>query len=173
MYLNDEKINVIKSYKIQYTNFQKKGNGNYEFKIKFKDNFPDLERLFQNCSNLISIDLTDFAPTNVTSVGWMFNNCSKLKEIKGINKINIERVYKLTSKFQNCNEIEYLDLSNFDTSNATDMGGMFMECYKLKEIKGINEFNTSNFNSLKGTFQNCREMEYLDLSNFDNQKSLI
>jgi len=48
-----------------------------------------------------------------------------------------------------------------------------MECYKLKEIKGINEFNTSNFNSLKGTFQNCREMEYLDLSNFDNQKSLI
>jgi len=124
VYLNDEKINVIKSYKIQYTNFQKKGNGNYEFKIKFKDNFPDLERLFQNCSNLISIDLIDFASTNVTSVGWMFNNCSKLKEIKGINKINIERVYKLTSKFQNCNEIEYLDLSNFDTSNATDMGGM-------------------------------------------------
>ena len=170
VYLNDEKINVIKSYKIQYTNFLKKGNVNYEFKIKFKDNFPNLERIFQNCSNVVSIDLTDFAPTNATSVGWMFNNCKKLKEIKGINKINTEKVYKMTAMFQNCNEMEYLDLSDFDTSNATEMGGMFMQCYKLKEIKGINKFNTSNVNSLKGTFQNCREMEYLDLSNFDTSK---
>ena len=37
--------------------------------------------------------------------------------------------------FQLCNELEYLDLSNFNTSNVTDMEGMFNECHKLKEKK--------------------------------------
>ena len=31
----------------------------------------------------------------------------------------------MRAMFQECNEIEYLDLSNFDTSNVTNMEGMF------------------------------------------------
>ena len=50
--------------------------------------------------------------------------------------------------FQNCNELEYLDLSNFNTSNVTDMTAMFNESNKIM-------------------FQNCYELEYLNLSNFD------
>ena len=50
----------------------------------------------------------------------------------------------MSEMFQECNELEYLDLSNFDSSNVTDMGFMFSECHKLKEIKGI-----SNFRSIK------------------------
>ena len=40
--------------------------------------------------------------------------------------------------FSQCNELEYLDLSNFNTSKVTNMFGMFNQCYILKEIKGIN-----------------------------------
>ena len=43
--------------------------------------------------------------------------------------------------FGECYELEYLDLSNFDTSNVTNMSFMFSNCNKLKEIKGINKFN--------------------------------
>ena len=46
--------------------------------------------------------------------------------------------------FAQCYELEYLDLSNFDTSNVTNMNGMFFKCNKLKEIKGLNKFNTKN-----------------------------
>ena len=42
-----------------------------------------------------------------------------------------------------CDQIEYLDLSNFNTSNVTDMDSMFNECHKLKQIIGLNKFNTS------------------------------
>ena len=35
--------------------------------------------------------------------------------------------------FQECNELEYLDLFNFDTSNVTDMSYMFNKCNKLKK----------------------------------------
>ena len=34
-----------------------------------------------------------------------------------------------------------MDLSNFDTSNVTNMSLMFNECLKIKEIKGLTKFN--------------------------------
>ena len=69
--------------------------------------------------------------------------------------------------FGGCKELEYLDLSNFNTSNVTDMKGMFLECYKLKEIKGINNFNTHNVKTMYVMFHQCKEIKYLDLSSFD------
>ena len=38
------------------------------------------------------------------------------------------------------------------------MGWMFNECYKLKEIKGINNFNTSKVNDICAMFQCCSEL---------------
>ena len=71
----------------------------------------------------------------------MFKKCKKLKEIKGLNKIITIDAKDMSGMFQECNELEYLDLSNFNTSNVEDIGFMFNECYKLKEIKGINNVN--------------------------------
>ena len=59
VYLNDKKIKVIKSYKIVYKNFNRQ-KGEYKFKIIFKNNLPNLERIFHNCSDIISLDLSDF-----------------------------------------------------------------------------------------------------------------
>ena len=58
--------------------------------------------------------------------------------------------------FNKCYELEYLDLSNFDTSNVTDMGWMFNQCNKLKEL------NISNF-----TFNIKCNTEYM--FNFDSK----
>ena len=69
--------------------------------------------------------------------------------------------------FQECKELEYLNLNNFITSNVTDMGWMFSECRKLKEIQGVNNFDTSKVINMEGIFSDCIELEYLDLSNFD------
>ena len=73
----------------------------------------------------------------------MFNKCHKLKEIKVINIFNTFRVINMMAMFQECYELEYLDLSNFDTSNVTDMGWMFNNCHinNFRSIKIINSFN--------------------------------
>ena len=101
---------------------------------------------------------------------FMFNECHKLKEIKGINKFITNQVINIKAMFQACNELEYLDLSNFNSSRVTDMGFMFANCHKLKEIKGINKFNTNNVTNMSGMFQKCYELISLDLSNFNTSK---
>ena len=98
---------------------------------------------------------------------FMFDECIKLKEIKGINKFNTINVTSMYSMFQDCNQLEYLDLSGFNTSNVTNMGKMFKKCYKLKQIKGINNFNISKVTNKDEMFDECNELEYLILSKFN------
>ena len=69
--------------------------------------------------------------------------------------------------FSECFELQYLDLSNFNTINVKNMGGMFSACHKLKEIKGINTFNTTNVEDMAGMFQSCDNLGCIDLSNFN------
>ena len=58
-----------------------------------------------------------------------------------------------------------LDLSNFDTSNVTDMFGMFSGCTALTSLD-LSNFNTSNVTSMFGMFSRVA-LTSLDLSNFN------
>ena len=80
------------------------------------------------------------------------------------------KVTNMFEMFNECNFIEYLDLSNFDTINVTNMGFMFKNCHELKEIKGINNFNTKNVLTMILMFKGCIELKHLDLSNFNTEK---
>ena len=167
VYLNNKKINMIKDgykWKIDY-DFKK--NGKYKFIIAFNNNISNMRGFFEDCSNVISLDFTNFDTSNVTDMAGMFNECHKLKEIKGINEFITNKVTNMSGMFQKCYELEYLDLSNFDTSNVTDMSFMFNKCHKLKEIKGINEFITNKVTNMRTMFQGCNELEYLNLSYLD------
>ena len=104
---------------------------------------------------------------------WMFNECHKLKEIKGINKFNTNKVTNMRTMFQKCYELEYLDLSNFNTENVTDMKWMFTNCYKLKEIKGIYNFRISNIIYFYETFDECNDLEYINTSKFNTFNSQL
>ena len=60
--------------------------------------------------------------------------------------------------FQLCTILKYVDLSNFNTSNVSNMEYMFNKCKKLKEIKGMTNFNTANLKSTFAMFQLCTEL---------------
>ena len=76
----------------------------------------------------------------------MFTKCNKLKEIKGLNKFNTQNVTDMSGIFLGCHELEYIDLSNFDTSNVTNMNnsGIYELCIKIKEL-GNQKFLIKNY----------------------------
>ena len=105
------------------------------------DKVTKMKAMFLQCNELEYLDLSNFDTSYVTDMGFMFNKCHKLKQIKGINNFKTIKCTNMISMFQECNELEYLDLSNFDTSDVIYMEGMFNQCHKIKEIKGINSFS--------------------------------
>ena len=127
----------------------------------------NMSYMFYSCSSLEYLDLSCFDTSNVEDMGGMFDDCYKLKEIKGINNIYTPKVTDMWEMFNYCKSLEYLDLSNFDTSNVKNMKYMFHGCSKLKEIKGTNNFNTSKVTDMYGMFDGCKSLEYLDISSFD------
>ena len=167
VYLGNKKINMIKDDFKWKIGCKFKKDGEYKFKIIFEDTVTNMQNFFENCTNIKSLDFSDFDTSKVTSMEKVFNECHKLKEIKGLDKFVTDNVTNMIGMFQSCKELEKLDLTSFNTSNVTNMDGMFNECFKLKEIKGINNFNTNKVTSMKVMFQLCRELENLDLFGFN------
>ena len=126
-----------------------------------------MNSIFHECCELEYLDLSDFNTSKVSDMGWMFNECHKLKEIKGINNFDTSNVINMTTMFQECYELEYLDLSNFNTSNVEDMKFMFNKCHKLKEIKGINNFDLTMVKHKEKIFDGCNNLDQLLLSKFN------
>ncbi len=62
-------------------------------------------------------------------------------------------------------ECKELNLSSFDTSNVTDMSGMFYNC-KVGSLDLSGFFNTSNVVDMSSMFRNI-DIDYIDLSNFN------
>ena len=114
IYINNERLINENKYK-----FDKKGK--YNFKLIFKNQITNLNGLFEKVTQLYSINIINLDTSKVIDMSYMFNNCKKLKEIKGINNFNTNNVTKMNSMFQACNELSYLDLSNFNTSKVNDM----------------------------------------------------
>ena len=68
--------------------------------------------------------------------------------------------------FSNCYTLTTLDVSNWDTSNVTDMSWMFSSCNALTTLD-VSKWNTSNVTNMYGTFFVCNALTTLDVSNWD------
>ena len=167
VYIDGKKVNLIKEKYMRKIDYNFTKDGKYKFEIVFNEKITTLHGFFENCGNFISLDFSNFDSRNVTSTKCLFNECLKLKDIKGMYKFITSKVTNMKAMFQRCKELEYLDLSSFDTRNVTDMSYMFMQCKKLKKINGINNFKTNKVTKMDFIFHSCKELEYLDLSNFD------
>ena len=98
---------------------------------------PDAESLFEYCSNIVSIDMSNVDTSEVKNFTWMFAYCTGLQEIKLPE--------------------------GFDTSKANDLSGMFYHCESLKGLKLPTTFKTEACESFDRTFDHMDSLQELDL----------
>ena len=113
----------------------------------------DMTSMFENCTSLKEIDLSNFETENVYSMNDMFMNCSSLKTID-TSKFNTAKVTDFSRMFWGCSNFTTLNLSSFDTAKAWHMGWMFRNCTKLKTITVSDKWVTGTANT-NGMFLNC------------------
>ena len=101
-----------------------------------------MDYMFNNCKNIISLDLSNLDLTYTTNISYMFNECISLKNITIIN-LNESIIEDYSYMFNECNSLEYIDLSNFKGSKVTNrMDYMFNNCNNLISINLLS-FDTS------------------------------
>ena len=70
--------------------------------------------------------------------------------------------------FQLCSNLTSVgDLSNWNTSNVTDMSGMFNDCYVLTSVGNLSKWNTSKVTDMSWMFNGCNSFEQKDVNNWN------
>lgn len=68
--------------------------------------------------------------------------------------------------FYGCKALSTIDISNWNTSNVTNMSYMFYNCLGITSLD-LSSFNTSNVTNMSAMFRNCPALTTLDIRNFD------
>ena len=100
-----------------------------------------MQKMFSNCKNLSSLDLSNF---------------------------NTEKVTDMNKMFYNCNKLSSLDLSNFNTEKVTNMSGMFFGCSALTTIYASDNFKTDKVTVSSNMFGGCTNLKGYDSSKIDH-----
>ena len=98
---------------------------------------------------------------NVTKSNYIDGN-SRITyfKIKGMSSLtNVE------SMLEGCANLtkENLDLSEFDTSNITNMNSMFKDCTSLSELN-LSNFNVNSVTSMENMFDGCSSLSAVDFT---------
>ena len=116
----------------------------------------------------IASDAPIFAPFNCAS---LFGNFTSLVTIDFNSNFNTSNVTNMVGMFQGCTSIVSLDLNSFNTANVTNMtsGNTSSMFYGCSSLTNlyINNFNTKNVIAMGALFSGCSSLIDLDLSSFN------
>ena len=131
----------------------------------------DMTKMFYKCSELKYLNISNLDTSSVTNMNSMFYGCEKLASID-LSNFDTSKVVNMDKLFDFCKSIQYLNLESFNTSSVTIMRSMFMGCIKLTSIN-LSSFNTSMVGRTPYMFKDCQSLKYLDLSSFDTSNVLL
>ena len=97
-----------------------------------------MTRMFNSCSALTSLDLSNFNTAKVTDTRSMFNTCSALTTIYCNDDLNSSTVTNSTDMFDCCSRLVgavAYDSSKVDVSMANPTTGYFNEVYKAYALE--------------------------------------
>ena len=129
-------------------------------------------------TNLTTIDISKISneANGITDVNGMFYMRENLQSIQGLDTLDTSNVTDMSGMFYECRSITNLDLSNFDTSNVTTMQSMFNHCGLLIPSGSYLNLNIKDFNVSKVNnffyMFNGCKLQTLDLSGWELSNSL-
>ena len=132
------------------------------------------QNLFEDCKALQSIDLTNIEITNTSGIyfSYTFYNCEFLKEIIGLNSLNVENLKfnSFEGAFKNCTLIDKIDMSNFQYANitptSTGFSYMFHSCENLTSVK-LPHLVNNMAKKLEYMFTLCKKLNEIDMTGWD------
>ena len=117
-------------------------------------------------SNMEVVDISGWDTSNVTTMENMFCFCDKLKNIIGIENLDVSKLESANSMFYCCKNLVELDLTNWNPISLENAYEMFSSCSNLKIIKNIENWQLPNIKSVRQMFYKCAKLD-VDLSNWN------
>lgn len=107
----------------------------------------------------------------------LFAGFTNLKKIEGLEKLNTKNVEEFASAFENCKNLEQLDLSSLNLQYVRNLRGLFKGCTMLQMVTlpeniGVNSIDGRMY-ILQGMFEECKKLTAVDVSMLLSQQANI
>lgn len=143
-------------------------NGMESTKLKVVFKHPEcivnMYGMFNNCKNLIDLDISNLNTSNVTDMGWMFGDCRKLRKLD-LKNFDTRRVESIGWMFKGCESLASLNISSFNTEKVRSMSKIFCGCESLVELD-ISNFRATSLEHWSNLFTDCKSLINLNLRGF-------
>ena len=104
----------------------------------------------------------------IPSCNSMFSECENITEID-LSNFDTTNVTDMAKMFNNCKNLVEINFENINTSKVENMNALFQDCQNLKTLN-LSMFDTSQVTNMVYMFNRCSNLQYLDISNFDTSK---
>ena len=116
----------------------------------------DMSKMFYNCNNLSSLNLSQFNTGNVEKMNEMFYYCRGLNSLD-LSAFNTAKVNNMYRMFYYC-FAKTIDLSSFNTANVENMDEMFAGASLVVNIYTSESFKTDKLTTSKYMFYLCTKL---------------
>ena len=116
----------------------------------------DMSKIFYNCYNLNSLNLSQFNTGNVEKMNEMFYYCRGLNSLD-LSAFNTAKVNNMYRMFYYC-FAKTIDLSSFNTANVENMDEMFAGASLVVNIYTSESFKTDKLTTSKYMFYLCTKL---------------
>ena len=115
-----------------------------------------MSKMFYNCYNLSSLNLSQFNTGNVEKMNEMFYYCRGLNSLD-LSAFNTAKVNNMYRMFYYC-FVRTIDLSSFNTANVENMDEMFAGASLVVNIYTSDSFKTDKLTTSKYMFYLCTKL---------------
>ena len=125
----------------------------------------DMSKMFYNCYNLSSLNLSQFNTGNVEKMNEMFYYCRGLNSLD-LSAFNTAKVNNMYRMFYYC-FAKTIDLSSFNTANVENMDEMFAGASLVVNIYTSDSFKTDKLTNSKDMFNFCTNLPNFNKDEID------
>ena len=152
-----------------YHDTQRNSRSGTKYNLNGVDSYPDwyFDRTSESVKKVVfDASFSNARPT--ATDGW-FASMGSLTAIEGMSdNLNTSEVTDMTGMFAGCEKLASIDVLSFNTSKVTSMAAMFDRCSSLGWLE-LRNFNTANVTNMQQMFEGCG-CESLDLTHFNTAK---
>lgn len=94
----------------------------------------DFSRMFRGCAQLTSLQLSDWNANSVTTTQEMFYGCTALTTIGTTSSWQTPNLTNMNRMFWRCENLNGVNLANFNTANVTDMDYWQYYAYRMSGV---------------------------------------
>lgn len=145
---NKRELRIIIEEKIKTSNEINLSNIDISDVDNLRDLFFGLQPEVVNISNWDVSHIRDFS--------GMFKGCKNLKDIFGIENLDMRNATNLKDMFYRCESLIELNLENWRFENLEDITSIFYGCKNLSKVGNLNNWDTDKLKEKRFAFTNTK-----------------